>query len=266
MSVDPLAAFEDGFDRLTTVSGGVVAILFVLLGLVELPVKQTFFAHVWDRLLDVPAVRLALRDRYGEVMVPENPLAMDVTLPVTVAAIAVLFVLVAAVRVLGIRTFSTPGSSSSREDATVGFPSALAAVVAFDALVLASTGVFLLGPGVAATVGGDVVGLVVLPAYLLVAVLLVAIPILLYVARQAIVLEGCGPIAALRRSYRLCRRDTVPIFLLLVALFGAAVVGGLGIGIFLPDDRVGPIVSTLYQRVVAVYGIAVSTQVYLQLQ
>jgi hypothetical protein len=267
MSVDAVGALRDGGDRLVTVPGAVVAGLFVLVGLLELPVKHTLSEHLWKRLLAIDEFRAAMADRYGEVVVPENQFAVAVGLEQTLLAIALLFVVVAGLRVVGIRAFASPATDSFPTGAIrSGYFRAAGALLVFDVVLLAFTGILLLGPGAATWAGGGTLAMLVLPAYLIVAVVLIALTVLLYFARQAIALDGAGPLAALRESYERCRSNLAPIVALLVAVFAASIVGALAVGILLPNDHVAPIVSVVYQRIVAVYGIAVATQAYLQTQ
>lgn len=266
MRVDPVAALEDGFDRLVTVPGAVITGLFVLAGLVELPMTQTLSAYLWERLLTIDALHAAMREHPGETTVPGNPLATDLGVSPTVAILAFAFVSIGAIRVLGIRAFATTASRSfPTETFRVGYIRAVVTVLVFDAALVGIGAVLLLGPGAAAWYGGSTVAQLALLAYVGVAAALVAAAILVFFARQAIAIDGAGPLAAVVESYRRCRPNWLQVVVLLVALVAVNVLGSLVVGILSPGGPVGAILTTIYERVAAVYGVAVATQAYLQL-
>lgn len=272
MGIDVSLALEEALSRLTTVPGVIVAALFVAAGVVEMVVSQTIANRLVDRMLEYfaasPRVTRRIREQY------DANTFLDVGIGVELAAgiFLLVFVLVIAFRIVAIRVFA----ASNRD----GFPTravkyrffvSFLFVLLFEVLLVLTLIVLLVGPpfvvgaltGPGPNGGG---GGVVLLLYILALGVLVALPLFLYFARQEMVLNDANTLAAMGRSRRITTDNMGAVFVLLALIFVVNVVGGLILGVALGSLAFTSLLTTIFSRVVSVFGIAVSTRAYLQIR
>lgn len=247
MTLDAGRVLRDAADDLVSPRGAVLYVALAVVSLVSLPIYQTLSNELgeWMVSLEV-SQQLAsqLEMTPEELFLPAAPLALDVGLPILVVGLAATFLLSEGVRLVAIRAFA---SASDRVLPTAAVTRNF--LPTFAVLVVASLLVNV------AVYGGMV--LLILPG-------LVAAVLVVFV-RQAVALDGDGPIAALRRSASLVLDHPVSVLLLLVALVVLGFLLGLPAAVVPPTEPVQPILSAVIGAVPSVYGIAVFTRAYGQL-
>ena len=237
MSIDARETLSKAADDLASTRGVVLYVVFLLFALVSLPVHQTLTQEMTRWFVEVAEVPP------DQIAIPTTPLALDVDPIVLAGALAAIFVVAELLRVLAIRSFASTASDAIPMDEI--------------------------------TAGGFRTLLVLLAASLLVQVLvygglvLFVIPGLIFAVltlfvRQAVLLGDAGVVGSIKESFRIVVDETVPVILLLAAVFVLSFVVGLPTTLLNPELVVTPIASVLFGTVVTVYGVAVFTRAYQQ--
>lgn len=237
MTIDAGAALRQGYDDLASTRGAVVYLLFAAFTLASLPFQQTLTretTRVLVEFADVPT---------DQVTVAPTPLALDIDPTVLAGALAAIFLVGEALRVVGIRSFA---SESDRPiptaEVTAGGPSTYAVLLVTSLVVQV------------AVYGG--IAALVIPG-LIAAVLTVFV-------RQSVLLGDEGVVGAIKESVSIVVDETVPVIAVLAALIGISLVAGVPTLFLDPATVASPLVGALVATIVTVYGVAVVTRAYQQ--
>lgn len=237
MAIDARKALRRGAAELATVHGVALYVVFTVFAVLTLPIHQTLSA-------EMSRIFLGFADASpGQLPTPATPLALDLSIPMLAAALAGVFVAAEALRLVAIRSFA---SESPRVD-THGRDTA-ELLGTYVVLLLASISVQVL-------VYGGLLAFI-LPG-LIAAVLTVFV-------RQAVVLDDAGVVGSIRRSIDVVIAEFVPVSLLLVVLLALSFVIGMPASLFGTESVAGQVVGVGLTTVITVYGIAVITAAYQQ--
>lgn len=248
MSIDVGRALREGADDLTSARGALLYVLFALSALVSLPVYQTLNRMMTDYVIGLAAAQQiaeSLDTTVEELFGVATPLAVDVGVPILAGGLLVAFVVSEAVHFVAIRAFASDSDATlPTEDITsnVGRKLVVLLIASFVVQVLVFVGL----------------GVFVLPG-LIAAVLVVFV-------RQAVVLSDAGIIGSVRKSGSLVLDNPFQVLAILVALLVVGFVVGIPT-MFVPLGTVPfSVLSALLGAVGTVYGVAVVTEAYRQVE
>jgi hypothetical protein len=259
MTLDIGRAVQEGFSRLTTRNGLLLFVVFLLVGVVSTVAQQSLSVAAFESLVRAaeaagtgpdgaftPEQLETLREQL-RTQREASPLAVDVP---AIAAVGVvfLFALVAeAATMVAIRAFATETTDALPADAT-------------DRLL-------------SVTLNGFVGG-VVLAVLVIIGLALFVLPgVFLYVVflflRQEIALRDRNFVDALAESYELTKGNRITLFGLVAVLFVVAIVAVLPSIVVTAvggPTLVGTAIGLLVGPVVALFGIAATTDAHQQLR
>lgn len=237
MAIEAVTALREGAEDLASARGVVLYVAFTIFSVVTLPVHQTLTRRMTQWFVEVAEVP------QDQVVVPETPLALDIAVPVLVAALAVVFLVAEVLRLVAIRSFASDSTETiPMDDVTHRL------LPTFVILLIVSFLVQL------AVYGG--LAIFVIPG-LIAAVLTVFV-------RQAVVLDDSEVIEAFRTSISIVTDNVLPVLTLLLGLLIFSFVIGIPTTLLAPDSVVRPLASAVLGTIVTVYGVAVLTRAYQQ--
>ena len=237
MPIDARETLRTAADDLASARGVVLYVVFLLFALASLPIHQTLTQQMTQwfiEVADVPPDQIAL---------PTTPLALDVDPIVLVGGLAAIFVVAELLRVLAIRSFaSTATDAIPMDEITTGGIRTLLVLLAASVIVQA-------------LVYGGLV-LFIIPGLIF--------AVLTLFVRQAVLLGDAGVVGSIKESIGIVVDETVPVILLLAAVFVLSFVVGIPTTLLNPELVVTPIASVIFGTIVTVYGVAVFTRAYQQ--
>jgi hypothetical protein len=278
MGIDVSLALEEGAGRLATVPGAIVAVLFVLAGFVEVAISQTIASRILERVLDMFGTSPMISDQIRQEMATSTAFDLGIGIEPAIGLFLIVFLLVIAFRVIGIRVFAAADTGGFPTEAIkYRFAVSLLFVLLFEIILVVAMLVLTIGPAflfgaisspspAGPGAGGGNGGLLLLLIYLIVLGIFVVLPVLLYFARQEIVLGEKNPVSAITSSWGLAKQNFGAVFVLLALVFILNLIVGMGLGAVLGSVMIAPLVTTFFGRIISVFGIAVSTRAYLQTQ
>ncbi|MEF8808229.1 hypothetical protein [Natronomonas sp.] len=261
MSIDIGAAFREGANRTVAKNGLLLTVAFFLIGLAVAVLYQTLLIGGFESLLEAfrglsPEQINISQEEYNrqintmetqlEMARETSPLALDLPPGVAAAGLVVVALLSEAVSIVAVRVFAT--------DETNAIPSDLAT----DNILLATLNGFI---GKIVVWGLISVGLLffVLPG--------VFLAVVFYFLRQEIALQDKNFVSAMADSWRLTKGNRIEVFavalVVLVVSQLNAVLGPLS-GV-VPQIAV-TLLTAVFGAVLAVFGAAVVTRLYVQLR
>lgn len=261
MRLDIGEAFSDGFARTFARNGLLLAVAFVVLALATTVLLQTLHVEFLEALLEFvqgqsPAQADISQAEYDEALRnledslaqtrEMSPLALDVPFGLAVAAMLVLAVTSEAVSIVAVRVFAS--------EVTEEIPRELAT----DNLATATANGFL---------GGIVVSFLVLVGLFLLVVPGIFLAVSLYFLRQEIALNDRNFVEAMSDSWRVTtghRIEVLALALFLLVLTQLDIVLGGLFGVV--STVAGSLVAAVVAGIVGVFGAAVVTRAYVQLE
>lgn len=263
MSLDIGTALSEGFRRTFTRNGLLLAVAFVLIGLVSMLAFQTILAEFFDSILELMrANRGPGEDEFTrrEIRMAESvfrgqtPFALPIPSSVAGLLVVLTAVLAEAVRLVSVRVFF-----SERADGLSGRRLRRNIVVATANGVVGGIVV-----GVFITIGG-VLGLVLLIIGGVLVALFLAMSFLFL--RQEIAIEDKNFVDAMTDSWSLAKGNRIELFaLVLVVVIAASVASVVPTTVLgLINPTAGVIIGLLIGGVTAVFGTAAVTRAYAQL-
>ncbi|WP_415381529.1 hypothetical protein [Halosimplex sp. TS25] len=252
MSVSVGDTLEDAVQRLLTVPGLLVVVLFLGFRLANPVIYETFFARGIEFALreaggyTIRELEAELIERGYSSLLPLldglTETGMDVSFPIAVAMLAVLPFVAELLHVVGVRALAARDPNSvPLEEITSGLPGAYAKslVANFVALVLIVLGaLFFLIPGI-------------------------ALAVLFFFVRHRIALAGDGVFEAISQSYALVKENALQMFALAAVFWLTYLVVTFISGLVPLGDLTGPFRRAVETGVI-VFGISMLTSAYLQ--
>jgi len=234
-------AFADGFDDFASGQGAVLAVVYVVLGLINTVLVQTALEVVFRvlfRAADIPQEAIQEAGGFGAIA----PLSLGLPLTIVVPLILLFAIVGFPLTIVAIRMLASDSSELVPAAATDGLLKASALL--FGARLLA---------GIAIGLGSL---LLVIPG--------IIVWVLLVFVNQEIALNDAGIVDALSNSVDIVTDNAIGVIAVIVALVLIA------IGVMLPvwilggllPPAIGPILTTTINGIVGVFGIAVITAAY----
>ena len=248
MSLDISKALSDGAGRTFERNGLLLAVAFVVFGLLDAVAGQTL-SSATARLLSGNLDQLppgAASNPTALATAEQTPLALPVPLPVALGLVVVLAFVAEALRIVAVRTLVSDETDTIREE-----------FVSHNLLVATLNGF----------VGGVVVLILVVVGLIFLIVPGIFLALSFFFVRQEIAVEDKNFVDALSASWELTSGNRL-------ALFGLAlIVFVIGLAVSLLGSAVGlagiPILTTvvnvLLGAVVVVFGVSVTSRAYVQL-
>ncbi|WP_459192312.1 hypothetical protein [Halosimplex sp. J119] len=252
MSVAVGDTLEDAVQRLMTIPGILVLVLFLGFRLTNPVIYETFFARGVEFALreaggyTLMDVRFKLAELGYDFLLPlvdaVDKTGMEVSFPVAIAMVSVLPFVAELLHVVGVRALAARDPNSVPvEEITSGLVGAYvkSLVANFVALVLIVLGtLFFLVPGI-------------------------ALAVLFFFVRHRIALAGDGVFEAISQSYALVKENAMPMVVLGVVFWLTYLVVTFIAGMMPLGELSGPF-NRAVETAVIVFGISMLTSAYLQ--
>jgi hypothetical protein len=251
MSLRIEAALREGFERTVRRNGLLLVAVFVVFGLANRVVTQSANAGL-TQLIDstLPAPTTGGGPGAGGVPPVDAggvaPLALPIPLPVAILLVVAFAVAAEGIRIVAIRVFASDETETVPPDLArrdIGWAVLNGVVAGVIATVLVGIGLLVL----------------VVPGLFL--------AVSFYFVRQAVALEDATVFDALSRSWELSKGNRLSVFVLLVVVWLVNLVASLPSGAaFVLTPAVATVLSAIIGGFTTVFGIAVATRAFVQLQ